>query len=172
MLHTLSRITAMASTGTPAQGSQAAVRQPIRRVAFIAAYALAAAAIAPGESAAQTSTCMGPDDSTGTMLIEALRYTATGTDANSVRIRQRIGIPQLASTDIALVTDERTCQKAVSTLSTQQGNTTAGRRVYVLRVGRTRYAVFDPGGYSDNVAQWKPMWLYDSKWVFVGTHSV
>lgn len=118
-------------------------------------------------------TCRLLDDSTGTMLVQAITHMASGSDANSRRTRQRLGVPQLAAGDIALVTDEQTCRKAVTARNATQGVSTTGRRVYLVKVGRTRFAVLDPADDPTTATStWKMVWFYDTKWVFISTHGV
>ena len=142
----------------------------------LTAILLCAAVSAGCTTALRTQTpsaCLAADDSTGEMLTGGLTYTATDTSSTSAGIRRRLGIPLLTAGDVVLVTDDRTCRRAIAALNATQGVSVTGRRTYVARVGRTRYAVYDPADPAEDPGDtWQMIWFYDSKFVFVGTSSL
>jgi hypothetical protein len=105
---------------------------------------LATTACTPFRVNAQTSYCL-PTDHNQTLtrdwvvrLITAPTGTAAGTERDSLRL------PAATASDVTIVTDSKTCERAGMALSgaVVLGSTTA-RRVHVIKV-LDRFVVYDP----------------------------
>lgn len=68
----------------------------------------------------------------------------TGTDSESVALRQAWNIPAVQPSEIVFISDSATCTSAARAHAVQvQGDTLNPPSVWVLRVGSTRYIVFN-----------------------------
>lgn len=117
-----------------------------------------------------TSVCL-PADSQTAFLSAVLTKFLTATDATNVGLRQKLDLPQVTASGISLITDTRTCDKAVPALNAAQAQS-ATRRLYVFKLGNSRFGVVEQagaptpdvyGGGSTSV------WYFDSKWAYVST---
>lgn len=69
----------------------------------------------------------------------------TGTDTASASNRTAFNLPAVAATEVYFVTDSTTCAQAATAFGREVAlaNGTPGPGLWVLRVGPTRYIVFD-----------------------------
>jgi len=122
-----------------------------------------------------TLTCLGAASDSG-FLQSILVSMVTGTDPTSVSVRQGLQLPQLAASAVTYVTDRRTCGSAASALDATQGEVVAGRRMYVFKLGNTRYAVYEEDGSAPPAGTAalgrSPMWFFDSKWKYLSTGAL
>ncbi len=145
----------------------------LRSLLFLVPLTLvfALGACAPRPLRAQgTSVCL-PADSETDFLSDVLTTFLTRTDATKTMLRQKLNLPQLAANSISLVTDSRSCDKAIPALNAAQGLTTT-RRLYVFKLGNSRFGVIEqpvpsqPGVYGGSSTS---VWYFDSKWNYVST---
>ncbi len=76
-------------------------------------------------------------------------------------------IPVVALTELAVVTDSRTCASAARAYGPRPGET-ALPRVHVIKLGRSGFAVLDPllgNGHSETVRIYDPRWRRLGGWV-------
>jgi hypothetical protein len=108
---------------------------------------VAAATRAVPAGAQSTTTACRPADSRSVHYLNAMRTLATNTDAEYVATRGRLRVPNVPATQVAYVTDEKVCNKAVQAFAAAAGTRSDGvvpsGQVYVVRVG-TVYVVRDP----------------------------
>jgi hypothetical protein len=91
----------------------------------------------------QSSQPCRPAEARVTRLKSWVTRVATGSDSIDIANRARYHIPATTAGSIAFVTDSSTCQQAINAYATSVGDTTATRRVYLLRVDTT-YVALDP----------------------------
>ena len=114
-------------------------------------------------------TCLAAD-SNSTHYVDRISAVVTGTDSTSQLMRTRLQLPQLSASSITLVTDSRTCTSASSALDAAQGATNASRRLYVFKLGNTRFGVVDLNNYpptSDATDASISIWFFDNKWHYL-----
>jgi len=87
----------------------------------------------------------------------------------SVRARDSLGIATVQPSQIAPVTDSRTCSKIVTFFDHFEGVTRRGRRVYAYSIGPTRFVAQDPNFKS---GQWTPLMFLDQTYKLVQSHMV
>ena len=85
-------------------------------------------------------------------------YTTIVTDS-ATDGRDLLGIPLLTADQVGFVTDSTTCQQAAAAYTLAEGDSVANRRVYVFRLGSTRYLVVDRTKHG---GEWLIAWLFDS----------
>jgi hypothetical protein len=107
-------------------------------------------------------------DSTSEAVVSWAKYIATSTDAEAVESRSSLSIPAVAASQVALVSDSKTCQKVVNAFATAAGVPATGRSLYIVKIG-TRYVAKDPTLLVLD-GWWKSM-VFDSKFVRLSTFS-
>ncbi len=122
-------------------------------------------ALAPSVSA--QSGCLAPDD-TSARIANYVSFILTDTSQESARARDTLRIPGVQPSQIAPVTDSRTCSKIVSFFDHFEGVTRSGRRVYAYSVGSTIVAQ-DPNFKS---GQWTPLMFLDQMYKLIESHVV
>lgn len=133
-------------------------------------FVMAALATAGGQplGAQGTSVCLAADNQTAFLGVVLSKFLS-GTDAANTSLRQKMNMPQVAANSISLVTDSRTCDKAIPAINTAQGQTQT-RRLYVYKLGNSRFGVIEQadspvagtnGGGSTTV------WYFDNKWNYI-----
>ena len=131
---------------------------------FVAQLALAPA-LAPGP------TCLTAD-SNSTQYVDRISSVVTNNDSTAQLLRTRLELPQLSRRTIALATDPKTCTAASSALDAAQGGTNASRRLYVFRLGDTRFGVVDLQTYpptADFSDAGSSIWFFDNKWHYLSS---
>jgi hypothetical protein len=92
----------------------------------------------------------------------------TGTTTKAAADRTFWKIPTVAASDIAFVSDSTICTNAARVHASSVGADTLNPApVYVLRVGATRYIVFN----FTPVGEWLHYAILDSSLVLLGTHG-
>jgi hypothetical protein len=122
---------------------------------------LTAAVPASGQA---TSKCR-PADATSANLITALKKWVTTT--NSKRIFERdnyFHVPVVSVSQISLVTDERTCGKAIQAYSAMPSGYTPAS-LTVVKLGNKGFATIDP---LNKAGQFAVVFIFDTKWVDIG----
>jgi hypothetical protein len=108
---------------------------------FVFALSLAAAFVPALGVEAQACRAV---DATANYFVTDLRELTSSTKVEDGYQRRDLKIPVVDSTTVALVTDERICQKALATLNTTiPAGWPQATRVYVVKVG-TVYVALDP----------------------------
>lgn len=143
----------------------------MRSLVFLVALTFALGACAPRPMRAQGASGCLPANSETDFFGDVLTIFLTQADATNTMLREKLNLPQLTANSISLVTDSRTCDKAISALNAAQGQTTS-RRLYLFKLGNSRFGVIEQpippasdvhGGGSTSV------WYFDSKWTYVST---
>lgn len=88
-------------------------------------------------------TCLGPDDDS-TYYSQVVTGVLSDTDSLAIGLRYELELPQLTAQEVTLVTDSLTCAKASGAMDASQGITDVNRRMYVFKLGSTRFAVIQP----------------------------
>jgi hypothetical protein len=120
---------------------------------------------------AQSTVCR-PADDVSAGIIQSLSYSLLKTDSISIALRQSLNLPQLSSaSQISLVTNEKTCQRAVSALNQAEGSSVSGRRVYLIQLGNSRYAVYDPTELAPG-SSFLFVSYFDNHWTYLSTGGI
>lgn len=98
----------------------------------------------------------------------------TATRPEDVTARTQLGIPAVAASQVTLVTDDRTCAKALTAYNGALPSTYTGPRatsVYVIKVGTATFAVVAPSTLpsaepQEVISSSDPVMIFDSKWVY------
>jgi len=143
-------------------GRSSLARAP-RPGTVVAAFVLV---LAPTLSA--QSGCRARDD-TSSRIEHYVTFVLTDTSQASVRARDSLGIATVQPSQIAPVTDSRTCSKIVTFFDHFEGVTRRGRRVYAYSIGPTRFVAQDPNFKS---GQWTPLMFLDQTYKLVQSHMV
>jgi hypothetical protein len=130
-----------------------------------AAFVLLALAARP--SVAQ---CRGPDALTTSMhtfLVQLV--TAPAGDLERSGTRTDLGLPSGPASSVALVTNTRTCSKALPALNAKIGAPFM-TSAYVMAVGNSRFVVWTDR--PDPASEWLPAYVFDAKFVFVSGFGI
>ncbi len=114
------------------------------------------------------SRCRKPDD-TSARIVHYVTFLLTDTSQASARARDSIGIANVQPSQIAAVTDTRTCSKIGTFFDHFEGVTRTARRVYAYSIGPTRFVAQDPNFKS---GQWTPLMFLDQRYKLVQSHMV
>ena len=141
----------------------------------IAFFFLFAARLGLTPVAALRPTCLTADTNS-THYSERIGQVVSDSDSTALLPRTRLRLPQLAPSRISLVTGSRDCRNASTALDAAQGETNTSRRLYVFKLGNTRYGVIDLPAFSppttDVTDESVSVWFFDSKWSFLGALSL
>lgn len=99
-------------------------------------------------AAGAQTVCRSPDSTSTRFRDEIVRYTTAQLSPDDAIVRDSARLPAVSAGQVTWVTTESVCKKARTTYQqrlTGHGGTPFSGRVYVLRVGTTRYAAMDPG---------------------------
>lgn len=119
---------------------------------------------ASAQNATSTSLCR-PADQQSAGLIDYIKALETTTDSEQVNARNNIyHLPVVSTTQIALVTDARTCAKASAAYGPPTGSTTSPL-VYVIQLGKSGYAVLDP---TQLAGEYRTVMIFDRQWKKLG----
>jgi hypothetical protein len=81
-------------------------------------------------------------------------------------MRDSLRLSARRTSDVSLVTDEKTCAKAVTALNGVLGTASTPRQVYVYKFG-TDYVVEDPTVGTDS--EYRGLRIFDRTWVYKRT---
>lgn len=113
----------------------------------------------------QTAKACRKSDQASAGIISELRNWVTTTDLERIRDRDSVYmIPVVSAAEIAIVTDDRTCKRAIDGYSKLPG----GMRpvsLYVIKMGKEYFAVYDP---LDKAGDMMTVHIMDRKFVSVG----
>ncbi len=113
-----------------------------------AAFFLALAAVACSASTGSAQVCRGAQaDSMHIYIVERAKEYALATDEYFMAARDSLRILPVAEKDIVLETKETVCKNAQTAYRNRVGGAGTGwtGRVFVVRMGPSRYLVWDPG---------------------------
>ena len=116
-------------------------------------------------AAAQTTSACLPADSIDTGLVDQLAQWATETDPERRADRDTLyKVPVVPVSDLTIVMDAKVCTSAAQAHGPRPGES-ALPRVYVVKIGRSGYAVLDPilGG-----ARTQAVRIFDTIWRRIG----
>jgi hypothetical protein len=117
------------------------------------------AAVPPAQAATPVCIAEG-DDSQGLRNVLVPILTLDGADERA--LRDTLGLPRMAATDILLVQDEATCQRARAEYSQHLGVTLPDARILVFRIG-SWYAVEHPDYKS---GEYGYLAVFTNSWAF------
>jgi hypothetical protein len=123
--------------------------------------------LAPAPTVSAQSGCLAPDE-TSARIVTYVTFILTDTSQASARARDSLGISGVEPSQIAPVTNTRTCSKIVTFFDHFEGVTRSGRRVYAYSVGSTIVAQ-DPNFKS---GQWTPLMFLDQTYKLIESHVV
>jgi hypothetical protein len=119
--------------------------------------------------ASRPSTACRPADHDAADLIAYLERLVISTDSLSIKLRTRVGLPSVDSSQIVLMTNDANptvCEQArqayVTSFSTDTIEVSA---VYVVRIGTARYVVTD---LEARVGEFAALEVLDSTYAYVG----
>jgi hypothetical protein len=78
-------------------------------------------------------------------ILPWLDSLVTGNDSVAADMRAKLQLEQSTSRHVALVKDRKTCAAAALAIDSLRNTPNSGRKVYVFKLGPTRYGVADPG---------------------------
>jgi hypothetical protein len=105
-------------------------------------------------------------DALATRTLQYLQGLVTTTDTMRRAMRDSLKLSAKRTSDVSLVTDEKTCAKAVTALDSVFGAPSAQRQVYVYKFG-TDYVVEDPTVGNDS--EYRGLRIFDRTWVYKRT---
>jgi hypothetical protein len=118
-----------------------------------------------GKTGAQGSSCL-PADSLSAHLVDYVVEVVTGSDSTDAALRQRLGFAGVQASQVSAVTSGQACKKAADAFDQLAGTPSSGRRVYVVKVGKSRYVVRDPG---DKAGEWGSVHVFTGTFSYVAT---
>jgi hypothetical protein len=90
--------------------------------------------------------------------------TAPTSDLERSGTRADLALPSGPASSVALVTNTRTCSKAVSAVNARTG-LPAVTSAYVMAVGNSRFVVWTD--QADPASEWLPAYVFDAKFVYL-----
>lgn len=119
------------------------------------------------EAFAQSTSACRAADSISTKLQADIVEIVTASDSVGMAFRDSLGLPAVPTSDVALVSNSKTCQSAAQAYRSNaiENKASLSDRVYVFSVGRTRFVVLDPAYYPVVVGDRIRM-TFTSKWEF------
>lgn len=108
-----------------------------------------------------------PSDATVTRTVADLQRLVTSTAASDRALKDSLRITVTKATDVAYVTDERTCGKALTAFNTQMATPSLSRSLYVFKIGKD-FAVEDPTVGRDS--EYRGLRIFGSGWVYQRTY--
>lgn len=117
---------------------------------------------------AQTQ-CRAADEETQGR-ISSLTEMMTSTDSRWINTREAYQLPVVADTAIQVVTDSAVCAQAATAYNAAlpEAARINGRSVYVVRVGTTRYVVWDVASADDLEDEFEIVVVLDSSFTVLG----
>ena len=131
---------------------------------FLTSWLVLAMASTP--TSAQGTMCLGPDEVSTEHIRRIVSWTAA-TDSLAQATRTAFHLPAVPADSVSLVTDSTTCASLAQANRQLHPTSTAGLAVpvYVIRVGPTRFVVFDR---MTMAGSWRIFDVYDATLAFVG----
>ena len=129
----------------------------------------AMASCAPAAAATRaptTAPACRPADATANRTIDELKEDVVSTDPTTRGLLDSLKITATRASDVAYVTDEKTCAKAVTALRTLWAGRSTSDQVHVYKVG-TDFLVEDPS--LDQGADFRGLQVFDRRWVYKST---
>lgn len=109
---------------------------------------------------AQSTTCGGTGPYADAILAR-VRELVTRTSPAADELRSTYHLPTALATDVQFVATDSICNAASVALMRILGRTTSGTRTWVIRIGASRYWVYDPTyTFSDMVSHV----VFDTSW--------
>ena len=123
--------------------------------------------IVPRGLAQGGSKCKPADGYTASIL-PYLDSLVTRSDSVFVDMRTKLGLVQSTSQNVSLVTHKPTCAAAAVAVDSLRNTPNSGRKVYVFKLGPTRYGVSDPSA-PDLMFETgaRMMVIYTSVWAYL-----
>ena len=103
-----------------------------------------------------------PTGPTGENILDRVQSIVTHPDSGSRAARAALDLPPLAASEVQAVTNEEVCSKMASAHATVQS--TAPHPLFVIRVGATRYVVWDP---TVRVGEFDAAFVYSSDYALL-----
>lgn len=116
-----------------------------------------------GSNLTAQSSCL-PADSFSTYLSGYIKELVASADSATIALVQDLGLQGVKVSDVSAVTSGQTCKKAADAIDQLAGTPNSGRRVYVVKAGKTRYIVRDP---NDRVGNSLRAYVLTSSFVYV-----
>lgn len=112
-------------------------------------------------------------DSTSLGRIVALTKMMTSSDSRWVATRNAYALPVVPDTAIAVLTDSAVCARAAAAYNgaLPTGAQISGRNVYVVRVGATRYVVWDRASVDGLDDEYTAVIVFDASFVVLGSFA-
>jgi hypothetical protein len=116
-----------------------------------------------GSNLAAQSSCL-PADSFSTYLSDYIKALLSSTDSATKALVQTLGLQGVKTTDVSPITSGQTCKKAADAIDQLANTPNSGRRIYVVKAGKSRYVVRDP---NDSVGNALRAYILTSSFVYV-----
>jgi hypothetical protein len=117
-----------------------------------------------GPLAAQTYTCQ-PATGSHALALKDYVVRLTGGDPSLADTRDSYKLPATSASKVTVITTKSTCQAAAQAYHRATRGTTApaiSRSVVVVKVGTTRYVVYDP---QERHGEYAITFVFDMSWV-------
>jgi hypothetical protein len=118
-------------------------------------------------TAARSAPVCRPSDATVTRTVADLQRLVTSTAASDKAVKDSLRITATKATDVAYVTDERTCGKALTAFNTLMATPSLSRSLYVFKIGKD-YAVEDPT--VGQASEYRGLRIFGSGWAYNRTY--
>jgi hypothetical protein len=109
----------------------------------------------------QTPGC-APSNPTGVEMVERFKAIVSATSSGAATLRTALDVPQLPQDSVVAVTDSLFCAALSAAQGTQYSE--APIAVTAVRLGSTRFAVFDKGKKQ---GEFETVSIYSSQYVFL-----
>jgi hypothetical protein len=97
----------------------------------------------------QTATCITTQDSTSLSLRSWVRRLIGVNSSGTAAVKTGLGLTVTDSTKVVLFTDQRKCANLLSGVNKGLNTPGISRSLYVYVIGGKDYAIYSPGGFTD-----------------------
>lgn len=136
---------------------------PLRRFPLVGLLFVAGLALVSGPTRASgQSRCMASDSSSSAEIV-ALKRMMTSTDTRWTSTRDAYSLPVVSDTAIVLISDTSLCGQAADAYNAAlpAALQVSNRSVYVIRVGSSRYVVWDPQTANSSASEFQVLMVLD-----------
>ena len=143
---------------------------PVTRAAdVVRAVIFSSALVLPGTASAARSSppVCRPSDVTTVRTVAHLQRLVTSSTSSDRALKDSLGITATKAGDVAYVTAERTCAKALTAFNTVMATPSQTRQLYVFKIGRD-FAVEDPTMGQN--AEYRGLRIFSRVWAYKRTY--
>lgn len=125
------------------------------------ALSLICGIVCSSEGIAQTPGC-APNSLTRTQMVERFRGIVSATSNGATAVRASLDVPEMSQDSVLAVTDSATCAALSLAQAAHYSQTPVA--VTAIRVGPTRFAIFDKGRKQ---GEWETVSIYNAQYTFL-----